>query len=51
MTLQELMQRIKMSSPDDWHVIGRPTYRDKWSIGKRDGLPWINVESHDIVAV
>lgn len=51
MTLQELMQRIVMSSPGDWHRIGGfPSYRDKFTLHSSADSRWVEVEPHDAVA-
>ena len=52
MTLQELIERIKMSSPGDWHKIGGfPSYRDKFTLHSNADSRWVEVEPHDVVAV
>jgi hypothetical protein len=51
MRLDELMERIIMSEPSDWHTAGRPTYRDKLDeVGGGDGQHWIEIDSHNRVA-
>jgi hypothetical protein len=52
MTLQELIGRIVMSQPSDWHVMaGHPTYRDELMDNEDgDGNHWISIDSHHSTA-
>jgi hypothetical protein len=51
MTLQELIERIVMSQPGDWHVVaGHPTYRDELIENEGNGNHWISIVSHHTTA-
>lgn len=51
MRLDNIMKTIVQSEQRDWHVIGRPTYRDTLETGgDGKGQSWIEVTSHSSVA-
>src|SRR5262245_27336140 len=51
MTLQEIIDRIVMSQPSDWHVMGgHPSYHDRFDQVESGGQTWLELESHRTVA-
>jgi hypothetical protein len=50
-TLPALIDRIVMSQPSDWNVIGgRPSYRDEFHQLQSGNRKWLEIRSHYTVA-
>jgi hypothetical protein len=49
--LDDLLERVVLSEPGDWHVIaGDPSYRDKFDEVQAGEQRWIEIASHHTVA-